>query len=303
MTAASLLDAALARSPLQPLFRRAARRRLTVLAYHGVEDPARFSEHLDHLLDHARPVGLSDLLAATSGGPALPPRPVLVTFDDGDRSLLDAAPLLRARGIPAAVFPVASLLDGDVPPWWREVEDLLAAGARPGPDLPAAAPALIRLMKALPDPERRAVLARLREGAPAAPPPRPQLRAAELPELEAAGIEVGNHTWSHPCLPRCDAALVEEEVLQAHDALAEALGHPPRAFAYPNGDHDPRAEALLARLGYRAAFLFDHRLSPAPPPEPLRISRIRVSSHTPMDRFRILLSGLHPAVHRALGRS
>jgi hypothetical protein len=51
------------------------------------------------------------------------------------------------------------------------------------------------------------------------------------------------------------------------------------------------------------AFLFDHRLAPLPLREPLRISRLRVNSDTSTDRFRIILSGLHPTVHRVRGGS
>lgn len=42
-------DLVLRRSPLQPLARAANARRLAVLAYHGVDDPAGFERQLDLL--------------------------------------------------------------------------------------------------------------------------------------------------------------------------------------------------------------------------------------------------------------
>jgi hypothetical protein len=51
------------------------------------------------------------------------------------------------------------------------------------------------------------------------------------------------------------------------------------------------------------AFLFDHRVNPATPGHPLRISRVRVNDHTSLDRFAVIVSGLHPALHHARGRS
>jgi len=299
-----LLDAALARSPAQALFRRRSRRRLTVLAYHAVTDARRFERQLDLIARVGRPVALDGVLAAAAGERELPPAALLVTFDDGDRSVLEVAlPLLRERGIPAVVFVVAGLLDGDAPPWWREAEGLEAAGgtcsALPG----RLGRRLVAALKRLPDEERRLAIAELRSTAGGAAPPEPQLRTQELATLEAAGLEIGSHTLSHPCLPRCPDATVTEEIESAHARLTAALGRPPRAFAYPNGDHDPRAEALLARLGYRAAFLFDHRPQPLPLSMPLRFSRVRVNSDTGLDRFRIILSGLHPALHHAMGRA
>lgn len=305
--AARRLDAALARSPLQPLFRRRADRRLRVLAYHGVADPERFAAQLDFLAAELAPVSLERLIAALDGGEPLPQRAVLVTFDDGERSLFEAGlPLLAERAVPAAAFVVAGLIGTSTPPWWVEAEALAArrdAGepGRGSPRLAGSGPGLVRALKRLPDEERRHTLDELRATAAAPPPAVPQLTAAELRALEAGGVAVGSHTWSHPILPRCGDAAVGEEIRRAHEALTAALGRPPLAFAYPNGDADPRAERELAALGYRAAFLFDHRLSPAPPPERFRISRLRVNSDTPIDRFRIILSGLHPALHRLRG--
>jgi peptidoglycan/xylan/chitin deacetylase (PgdA/CDA1 family) len=96
--------------------------------------------------------------------------------------------------------------------------------------------------------------------------------------------------------------VVESEVTRAHEILADILGKAPTAFAYPNGNADPRSARALARLGYEAAFLFDHRIGRFPPADPHRISRLRVASSIRADRFRIIVSGLHPSLHRLLGR-
>jgi peptidoglycan/xylan/chitin deacetylase (PgdA/CDA1 family) len=120
-------------------------------------------------------------------------------------------------------------------------------------------------------------------------------------ELEAGGIEIGNHTMTHPCLDRCDDDTVDRQVRGAHEFLRNALGRAPRAFAYLNGNWDVRAHRVLAAEGYQAGFLFDHRLSALMPPDALRISRLRVGTQTGLDRFAAIVSGLHPAVHRARG--
>lgn len=297
MKAQSLLDAMLARSPAQAVFSRRSTRRLTVLAYHGVDEPASFERQLDHLREHAHPVSFDQVVEALDGGGPLPDRAVLVTFDDGDRSLLEAGlPRLEGRGIPALAFVVAGWLDGDRAPWWVEAEELSSRGARTGEAPGLAGRSLVTALKRLPDERRRRALAELRR-AEVPQPRRPQLRSEELPRLEAGGVRIGSHSLTHPCLSRCSAEQVEREVLGAHRLLTGALGRPPVAFAYPDGEWDPRAAEVLARLGYRLAFLFDHRVGPFPPPAPLAVSRVRVNASTPLDRYRILLSGLHPAIH------
>ncbi|WP_432478402.1 polysaccharide deacetylase family protein [Nocardioides sp. GXQ0305] len=297
-------DRALRRSPAQLVFRRRSRGLLAVLAYHGVDDPAQLRRQLDHVVEHWTPVSLEAVLAALDGSQPLPRHSVLVTFDDGFASVLDAGlPLLRERGVPAVAFVLPGLLDGSQPFWWTEAERLHAAGAR-APEAPGqTATELVGWLKTVPDTRRLEVLEALRAQAPDLDTSMRQLTTADLLTLEQGGVEIGNHTWSHPCLDRCSTQEAERQVEQAHEALTRALGRPPRAFAYPNGNHDLRAEEVLRRLGYRAGFLFDHRLSaPAPGVDPLRLSRVRTGSDTSLDRYATILSGLHPAVHRAAGR-
>jgi peptidoglycan/xylan/chitin deacetylase (PgdA/CDA1 family) len=297
------IDRLLARSPLQPLFLGRAARRLTVLAYHAIEDDARFARHLELLRRHARPVSLPDVVAAHRRGGMLPERAVLVTFDDGDRSLVDiGVPLLRAWDIPAVAFVVAGALDSDRPFWWTEAEELARLGGKV-PALRAREPAqIVRALKRAPDDERLDAIASLRATAPRQASASAHLRRDELRTLEAAGVAIGNHSLTHACLPQCRDEKIEREVRGAHRILADALGHPPTAFAYPNGDWDSRVVAVLAAHGYELGFLFDHRSNRLPARHPLLLSRVRVDSTASADRFRLLLSGLHPAIHRLRGR-
>jgi peptidoglycan/xylan/chitin deacetylase (PgdA/CDA1 family) len=247
-------------------------------------------------------VSLAEVLSAFEGGAPLPRRAVLVTFDDGHRSVLDVGlPLLRERGIPAVAFVVAGLVDTDTPFWWTETIELAGRGGSVAGMPPLAPPDVVRALKRAPDDRRRDAIEELRRTASGLVTPTPQLSSADLRALESAGIAIGNHTWSHPCLGRCSDDVVREEIERAHGMLEDALGHAPASFAYPDGDYDPRAAWALRDLGYRAAFLFDHRLSLPRPRDRMAVSRLRVNSTTTLDRFRTITSGLHPTVHRARG--
>jgi peptidoglycan/xylan/chitin deacetylase (PgdA/CDA1 family) len=273
-----------------------------VLAYHAIHRPELFEEHVKFVLGHYRPISLADLLAACRGRGELPLRAVLLSFDDGDGSLMDVVlPLFKERGIPGVAFVITGLLESTQPPWWSEVEGLLAAGGT-SPSIRESIPAFaIRALKKMPEVDREAAVQELRASASTTTAPADQLTEVDLRALEAGGIDIGNHTTTHPCLPRCTTARIETEIREAHTALESSLGHPPTAFAYPNGDWDSRAERVLKQLGYEAAFLFDHRTNPRRIADPLRISRLRVDSATTMDRFRMIVSGLHPALHRLRG--
>jgi peptidoglycan/xylan/chitin deacetylase (PgdA/CDA1 family) len=132
-------------------------RALRVLMYHKVNDRlgnrmsvpvSLFDEQMDQLRHLGYSVvGLESVLAHFAGGDRLPPRSVLVTFDDGYRDNLEnAVPVLRRYGYPAVLFVPIGYLDesrplpheerlaasGIVNPTlrWDELAELEAAGVR-----------------------------------------------------------------------------------------------------------------------------------------------------------------------------
>lgn len=288
----------------QQLFRAQTAQRLAVLAYHGVPDRATLGAQLDRLSRSASPVSLRAVERAIAEGHPLPPRSVLITFDDADRAVLtQALPALTARRIPAAAFVIAELIGTDQPFWWHEAAFLVRNGGRARSVPPYGRPDdLLARLRALPDPDRRRSLHELRVSAARQSPRQEQLGPDDLRMLRGAQVAVGNHTLGHPCLGRCDDATVHTEIAGAHLALTRWLGEPPTAFAYPDGGYDPRADAVLRQLGYRLGFLSDHRLNPRLPSHPLRISRLQVDAATSVRRFDAILSGVEPAFQRWRGK-
>jgi len=101
--------------------------RVPILCYHRIEEPPRgherdanfvtpacFGAHLDVLARlGCTGVPLRDFLAWQRGEGALPPRAVVITFDDGYESVAaEALPRLAARGWGATLFLVAGQLGG-----------------------------------------------------------------------------------------------------------------------------------------------------------------------------------------------
>jgi peptidoglycan/xylan/chitin deacetylase (PgdA/CDA1 family) len=77
-------------------------------------EPRRFARQLALLATLGlTPIPLARYLDHRRNGTILPPRPVVITFDDGYRdNLTHAFPLLAARGWPATIFLVARRLGG-----------------------------------------------------------------------------------------------------------------------------------------------------------------------------------------------
>jgi peptidoglycan/xylan/chitin deacetylase (PgdA/CDA1 family) len=277
--------------------------RLAVLAYHSIDDADALRAHLDYLAraHHFLPSAGLPMMGAMDNGTSA--SSVLVTFDDGDPSLVEVAlPVLRERRVPAVAFVVAGVLDSDRPYWWREVKFLISAGARLSNTPHLLPDEAVRALKWLPEADRLQALQSLRRQRPEVDVRTPQLTRHDLRLLAAGGVEIANHTMTHPILSRCSDRRVAQEIVQAHEALTAAVGQPPRVFAFPDRDWDPRAKPILRELGYEAAFLFDHRLNRLPLRDPFAISRLRVENKTPMKRFRLVVNGIHPAIHHLIGR-
>ncbi|MBI3992346.1 MAG: polysaccharide deacetylase family protein [Candidatus Lambdaproteobacteria bacterium] len=77
----------------------------------------------------------------------------------------------------------------------------------------------------------------------------------ELREMvRGGGVDVGNHTASHPHLADRDGAFAEREIDRAQQRLREELGSAPVLFAYPYGEHGAAARAAVAARNFLAAF-------------------------------------------------
>lgn len=107
----------------------APRRHLTVLGWHRIDEGPTglstsfdsFRRHLDVLEDwgaHVLPLAEAARLLAAD---RLPPRAVVLTFDDGYASVLEQAwPELRARQLPATLYVITGYVDGRARlPWDR----------------------------------------------------------------------------------------------------------------------------------------------------------------------------------------
>ena len=261
---------------------------VAVLCYHGVRGdsaapgfpfdylhiPTRtFEAHCRFIRRCCDPISLDDWRAAANGGPPLPKRPVLITFDDGYRSvLMEAAPVLAAYELPAAVFVCTGPMTSTRLLWFDYV------AARDGEEA-------VEAWKSRDYQAWETVCAETSALVPG--DPRTLMLPAELAALARMdGIEIGGHTSRHPILARASACQQREEIRQNIQAIEAWTGKTVRAFAYPNGrpgiDYTGETTAILRDAGIDVAF--NTRPAFAVPSEP------------PLERSRFLvLDGLSEA--------
>jgi peptidoglycan/xylan/chitin deacetylase (PgdA/CDA1 family) len=84
-------------------------------------------------------------------------------------------------------------------------------------------------------------------------PERRLMSAAELREMNAAGVAIGSHTRTHPRLPDLDPVRQRDEIRGSKGRLEDLLGCAVAGFAYPYGLFDDDARLAVEEAGYRLA--------------------------------------------------
>lgn len=207
-------------------------RDLLILCYHAVSadwpaalsvTPDRFAQQIETLA--RRGYRGACFTEAISGG--WDGRVVVVTFDDGYRSVLELAkPILDAHGYPGTLY---------VPTDWPERQE------------PMSWPGIDRWLETRHHDELQS------------------LRWDELRSLAADGWEIGSHTCSHPRLPALDDATLQRELVDSKARVEAELDLACTSLAYPYGDVDARVAAAAGRAGYLAACTIP-RVLPDPQP-------------------------------------
>lgn len=130
----------LPRRPIDPLGLADGRiQTVTVLCYHRIGSglgrmgvaPEQFAQQMEWLTANGyRVVRLSDLADQLAGHRALPPKSLVITFDDGYESVhRHAYPVLRRLGLPATLFLYTDFIGGGGDALsWPQVREMAASG-------------------------------------------------------------------------------------------------------------------------------------------------------------------------------
>ena len=98
-------------------------------------------------------------------------------------------------------------------------------------------------------------------------------------EMRAAGMEIGNHSVSHPDMSRLSSDEQRYEVEASTQAFAERLGFHPTTFCYPLGRQNRITRLLLLEYGYETG-LTTRDGTMLYQSNPYRLGRVRVRNST-----------------------
>lgn len=294
---------------------------LRILTYHRVAEPessprlnprmisatpAGFERQMRFLAKKYRAVSMSDVLAALQQSRPLPPRAVLITFDDAYCDFGEIAwPLLKKHRLPATLFVPTGYPDRPEKSfWWDRLYRAFAQTSEttcvlaPLGDLPLHTPETLQqslrqaqnYIKTLAHAEAMTLVDRICAQLDSKPDTRKSVLSwPELRQLANEGVTLGAHTVTHPIMTQLSPEDVRFEIAQSQSDLQREIGTTLPIFCYPSGGHDDSIVALLQEKGFRLAFTTLDGQNDLRHADLLRLRRTNITRRTSLPVFRLRL--------------
>jgi peptidoglycan/xylan/chitin deacetylase (PgdA/CDA1 family) len=310
-------------------FRFANRSKALIVMYHrfteredGPAISARaFREQLDYLQARYRLVPLSVIGEMLASGKSLPSGLAAITIDDGYSDAYEIAfPLLRDRKAPATLFVVTDFVDRKIWVWPDKVRYLISRAEASlleqtingrairlrlngGASRIEATARINSILKSMRDAAKDEAIDKIASSLgiklPAAPPAQyAAITWKQAREMDAAGVEIGSHTVTHPILTNVDGERLRRELNDSRSRLESILGRSVRLFCYPNGDSNSTVEQEARRAGYTCAVTTEEGLN-GERSNPLALMRIPTACH--FARFAQSTSGFEQVKDKLIG--
>jgi peptidoglycan/xylan/chitin deacetylase (PgdA/CDA1 family) len=242
--------------------------------------PTHFAEQLEVICKNANPISLSGLIQGLEVG-NLPPRSIVLTFDDGYHDVIsDVMPLLERYEVPATTYIVTGYLGRAF--WWDELEHIISQPVSLPERLTLTINGDIKewlLDESTQDPSDTATLNNRHQFLisiyNALSNLSPQVQRSLLQELWSwvnttntkvssrslsSGeivklaknelVTIGSHSINHSVLADLSIDDRYNEVVQSKAHLEDILGQSVTDFSYPNGSTPRGIGVVVKRAGY-----------------------------------------------------
>ena len=255
---------------------------------------------------------MAEVLEAVEGGPSLPKRSVLITFDDAYVDFAEHAwPILQSLLLPATLFvPTAYASDPHRAFWWDRL--YCAFKNTTSRELRGTALGALSLRTLE---ERNRELRNLQDHVTTLPhaegmelvdevctrlgaitmDSRSVLSWDQLRDLKKQGLTLGSHTRTHPITTQLPPEQIRPEVSGSQQDLRSETGSVLPIFCYPNGDHDDVTTGILKDEKIVLAFTTLAGGNELDKADLLRLRRtdIRPRTSLPIFHFRLLTAGAY----------
>lgn len=216
------------------------RRKVTFLLFHDMS-AADAERNFTYLKRHYNIISLNDYLDVVHNKTQLPPKSVVITFDDGHASNYALLPVIKRLQIPVTIFLCSSIVGTQRHFWFRHSTEIK-------PNLES--------MKQLPNEQRLEALKQYGFSQEQDYSERQALTKEQIEEMKP-WVNFQSHTCFHPILPKCDNDIAEKEITGSKQQLENTFLLNINALSYPNGDYSARDIRLAKTAGYECGITVD----------------------------------------------
>lgn len=259
--------------------------------------PDAFRRQMELLAERFRVIDLNELLRLRRDGQRLPPRSLLITFDDAYSDFAEFAwPAMQELKLPVTLFVATGFpdrLQGGF--WWDRIHQAFREtlrrepletpeGALPLEDDPGerstSARRMMNLVKSLPHDEAMDLVDAACQELGVVPCRNHVLSWDELRRLASEGVRLAPHTRTHPLMNRVAPQRALDEALGSWEDLCGQVSETPRVIAYPAGGVNQEVVRLLREAEFEFAFTTQRGMNDMTKADPLLLRRINVGFRT-----------------------
>ncbi|WP_159436035.1 polysaccharide deacetylase family protein [Microbulbifer donghaiensis] len=297
-----------------------------ILMYHGITDKEDanwidprfavpvtvFERQMRFLAKNRNVIALQELLSLIKAGNSPPPGSVVITFDDGYRSVFTkAAPILKRYQLPATLYLATGQVSRVEAQWidrlysmfnTRSRDFLETTGEKLGSanlDNPLEARsayyALAEQLLPASREQREKILGGIADALrPLRQPPPLTLTWEEIRQMRRLypGIEIGVHTRDHIDLTACEPQDAAAEVAMSAADVQRELDIAPAHFSFPYGRSNPAARHAVIAANLSSAAVTEPAVLVRAGGDPYALPRLSAPSN--MALFPFYTSGAYP---------
>jgi len=251
------------------------RKKVTIIFYHKLE-PNKAKKHFKTLKSKYSLISLKDYIEAKKLGNVdkLPPKSLIITFDDGFKDNYKLKPLLEKQKLPVTIFLCSSIIGTKRHFWWKHN---IKKNMR-------------EYLKRIPDKERLDILRKFGFEEKKEFKNRQALSKNEIEGMKNI-VDFQSHTMFHPILPKCSRDRVYKEILQSKTDLENNYGLSIYALSYPNGDYSDREISMAKKAGYECGITVDLGFN-SQNTDLFRLKRIFIDKDADANELLVRTSGL-----------
>lgn len=216
------------------------RNKVTFLLFHDMS-AADAERNFTYLKRHYNIIGLNDYLEAVHNHRILPPKALVITFDDGHISNYDMLSVIKRLQIPVTIFICSDIVGTRRHFWFRHSQEVKAK---------------VESFKRIPNKQRLEELEAYGFEQRKEYPDTQALQKEHIEEMRP-WVDFQSHTCFHSILPQCNDETAQKEIADSKYELENTYGLSVNALSYPNGDYSARDIQLAKEAGYMCGVTVD----------------------------------------------